>query len=92
MEKPKKLRGRPTRPPRPGQRRVTLGLRVSADLKRRLEKDAARAGRSLSQEAEFRLELSYDRRELIEMAMEEWRKSEVSEAEKWQKTNKEGDR
>jgi hypothetical protein len=66
-------------------RRVTLGLRVSADLKRKLEQDAERAGRTLSAEAEFRLEQSYDRRALIDMAIEEWRKSEVSVAEDWLK-------
>jgi len=44
---------------------VTLGLRVSADMKRKLEKDAVKNGRSLSQEAEFRLERSYDRDEIF---------------------------
>jgi hypothetical protein len=45
---------------------VTLGLRVTADMKRKLEKDAVKAGRSLSQEAEMRLELSYDRQWIME--------------------------
>jgi TraY domain len=57
--------GRPTRPPKPGER-VTMGLRVSAEMKRRLEKDAVKAGRSLSQEAEIRLEQSYDRQWILE--------------------------
>jgi hypothetical protein len=64
MHKAKKRVGRPTRPPRPGER-VTLGLRVSADMKRKLERDAVKNGRSLSQEAEFRLERSYDRDEIF---------------------------
>jgi len=46
--------------------RVTLGLRVSAGLKVKLEKDAIKAGRSLSQEAELRLEQSYDREWILE--------------------------
>jgi hypothetical protein len=69
--------GRPTRPPRSGER-VTLGLRVTADLKRKLEKDAGKSGRSLSQEAEIRLEQSYDREwiaKLVQaMVMEAWSK------------------
>jgi hypothetical protein len=64
VQKAKKRVGRPTRPPRPGER-VTLGLRVSAEMKRKLEKDAIKNGRSLSQEAEFRLERSYDRDEIF---------------------------
>jgi len=64
MQNAKRRVGRPTRPPRPGER-VTLGLRVSADMKRKLEKDAVKNGRSLSQEAEFRLERSYDRDEIF---------------------------
>jgi hypothetical protein len=43
-----------------------MGLRVSAEMKRRLEKDAVKAGRSLSQEAEIRLEQSYDRQWILE--------------------------
>jgi hypothetical protein len=64
MDKPKKRIGRPTRPPKPGER-VTLGLRVTAELKNRIEGAANEKGRSLSQEAEFRLERSFDREELL---------------------------
>lgn len=78
MQKSKKRVGRPTRPPRPGER-VTLGLRVTADLKRKLEKDAVKAGRSLSQEAEIRLERSYDREEVAKLlsakVIEQWLKA-----------------
>ena len=48
----------------PGKR-VSLGLKVTSDIKKRLD-DAARAsGRTQSQEAEARLERSFDRQELL---------------------------
>jgi hypothetical protein len=49
--------GRPTKPPVEGER-VSLGLRVTADIKRRLEAAAIKKGRSISQEAELRIEQS----------------------------------
>jgi hypothetical protein len=55
--------GRPTKPPKPGER-VTLGLRVTPEIKNKLEKAAMEKGRSLSQEAEFRLERSFEREAL----------------------------
>ena len=76
MKQPPRV-GRPMRSPRPGER-VTLGLRVPAALKRKLEKDALKNGRSLSQEAELRLEQSYDRewvaKFLSSQVVEAWRK------------------
>jgi hypothetical protein len=51
-----KKRGRPTKAPVAGER-IPLSLRVTADLKRKLE--AAADGRSLSQEAEFRINQSF---------------------------------
>ena len=51
--------GRPTKKPKPGER-VPLGLRVTPEMKKRLEKAAIRNGRSISQEAELRLERSLD--------------------------------
>jgi TraY domain-containing protein len=51
--------GRPTKAPTPGERNH-LGLRVTAELKQRLEQAAERAGRSLSQDVEMRLERSFD--------------------------------
>src|SRR5262245_29627182 len=51
-------RGRPLKAPTPGQR-VGLSLRITPETKARLEKAANRSGRSLSQEAELRLELSF---------------------------------
>jgi hypothetical protein len=51
--------GRPTKRPRPGDR-VKLGLRVTAQTKLRLDAAAEKNGRSQSQEAEFRLDASFD--------------------------------
>lgn len=56
--------GRPKREPSPGER-VHLGFRVTTDLKRRMELAAQRNGRSISQEAEFRVEHSFDRDDLL---------------------------
>jgi uncharacterized protein (DUF1778 family) len=53
----KKRMGRPPKPPVAGQR-VPLGLRVSRKLKEALGAAAETSGRSLSQEAELRLENS----------------------------------
>jgi hypothetical protein len=52
-------RGRPTKAPKAGER-VPLGLRVTADTKRNLDAAAKHSGRSQSQEAEFRLDLSFE--------------------------------
>lgn len=67
MTKAKPKRGgRPkTRQPRPGER-VHLGLRVSPELKRRLERAAEQSTRSLSQEVEFRLEQSFQSERFLE--------------------------
>ena len=61
MVKPAKTKriGRPTKRPKPGER-VPLGLRVTPEMKKRLEKAAIRNGRSISQEVELRLERSLD--------------------------------
>jgi hypothetical protein len=56
----KNLGGRPKREPDPGER-VKLGLRVTAEVKRKLDAAADANGRSQSQEAEFRLEQSFER-------------------------------
>ncbi len=53
-----KRRGRP--PLRPGKtKRASFTTRLTADLKQRLERDAAAEGRSLSEEIESRLERSF---------------------------------
>lgn len=54
-----KRRGRPTKPPAAGDARASLGLRVTAKLKRDLDEAARASGRSQSQEAELRLERSF---------------------------------
>jgi hypothetical protein len=48
---------------------VPLGLRVTPEMKRRLDDAAKRSGRSQSQEAEFRLERSFDRTDLLPEAL-----------------------
>jgi hypothetical protein len=63
----KKRIGRPTKPPKEGER-VSLGLRVTAAVKRSLEAAAIKNGRSISQEAELRLEHSLDMRRHLVMA------------------------
>jgi hypothetical protein len=60
MEEVKRGRGRPT----VGER-IPLGLRVTPELKQRLDAAAELSGRSQSQEAEFRLEHSFDREDLL---------------------------
>jgi hypothetical protein len=57
-EQPPRI-GRPFAPVKDGER-VTLGVRVSADMKRKLEEEANKTGRSLSQEAELRVQQSFD--------------------------------
>ncbi len=54
---PKRL-GRPKRKPTPGTR-ASLGLRVTAETKQRLDDAAEQSGRSQSQEAELRLERTF---------------------------------
>ena len=55
MAERKKRIGRPTKPGTAGQRNP-LGLRVTAETKRKLEAAALKSGRSQSQEAEFLIE------------------------------------
>jgi hypothetical protein len=62
----KRKKGRPRAvAPKSGER-VPLGLRVTANLKRNLDRAAERSGRSQSQEAEMRLERSFERDSQIE--------------------------
>jgi hypothetical protein len=60
--------GRPRQEPEPGER-VQLSFRVTPELKRRLDAAATESGRSQSQEAEFRLERSFDRQDLLPQVM-----------------------
>lgn len=68
MPEKAKRRGRPTKPPVAGER-VPLSLRVTADAKQRLEASAEQNGRSLSQEAEVRLEQSFRDDDLLPQLM-----------------------
>jgi hypothetical protein len=52
------------RNPAPGER-FQIGIRVTSELKRRLDEAAERSGRSQSQEVELRLERSFDREDLL---------------------------
>ena len=56
--------GRPAREPGPAER-VQLSFRITPELKRRLRKLGEQTGRSQSQEAEFRIEWSFDRSDLL---------------------------
>lgn len=57
-------RGRPTKAAPPGAK-ASLGLKVTASLKTRLEAAAEASGRTQSQEAEYRLERSFERQDLL---------------------------
>jgi TraY domain len=62
--------GRPRRrAPVPGER-VSLGLRVTPEMKARLDAEARRSGRSQSQEAELRLEQSFRNDNYADQAMD----------------------
>jgi hypothetical protein len=60
----RKIGAPPKRDPEPGER-FQIGVRVTPDLKRRLDAAAEDSGRSQSQEAELRLERSFDREDLL---------------------------
>jgi hypothetical protein len=65
-----KTRGRPRRrQPKPGER-VSLGLRVTSRLKALLDQAAKDSGRSQSQEAEFRIELSFRDQDVLLEALQ----------------------
>ena len=55
-----KRRGRPFVAATPGER-TALSLRVTAETKQKLEAVALETGRSISQEAEIRIEQSFER-------------------------------
>jgi hypothetical protein len=60
---------------------VPLGLRVTAEAKRKLEEAAIKSGRSISQEAELRIERSFDDDRLAEIA--EGLKTFQVEVQRW---------
>jgi hypothetical protein len=61
---PRIRKGRPTKDPVPGQK-MSLGLKVTAEVKWRLDRAARKSGRTQSQEAEMRIERSFDREALL---------------------------
>jgi hypothetical protein len=61
--------GRPTTAAKEGEK-ATLGIRASASLKGRLQEAAEVNGRSLSQEAEIRLEQSFKNADYLDQAMD----------------------
>ncbi len=61
--KPRRM-GRPLKEPEPGKR-VSLGLKVTADIKRRIDGAAREKGRTQSQEAEFRLQQSFSEEDAL---------------------------
>lgn len=64
-----KRRGRPLNKAKPGTR-VSLGLKVTATTKKRIDEAAIESGRTQSQEAELRLEQSFRDQELMFSALE----------------------
>jgi hypothetical protein len=61
--------GRPKKPAKPGTR-TQIGIRVGADIKRLLDDAMSRSGRTQSQEAELRLEISFRSEQLPEHVLE----------------------
>jgi predicted transcriptional regulator len=61
-------RGRPVKPPLPGTKSA-LGLRVSPEIKGRLDEAAGVAGRTQSQEAELRIETSFRLEDQLDQAL-----------------------
>ena len=68
MASAKKRTGRPAKKPKPGSR-VSLGLKVTAQMKELLDAQAKLSGRTQSQEAEFRLEQTFWQEELLPRAL-----------------------
>jgi len=67
-----KTSGRPGRKPRPANQgqRVSLGLKVTPEIKNQLDAEAKRNGRTQSQEAEARLENSFRNERVLDEAIE----------------------
>jgi TraY domain len=59
MVTPAKI-GRPIRPVSDDEGMTTFNVRITADLRRKIEASANKSGRSLSREAEIRLQQSFD--------------------------------
>jgi hypothetical protein len=57
-EREEKRLGRPLKPPTPGKR-VSLGLKVTAEVKQKIDEEARKTGRTQSQQAELLLERAF---------------------------------
>jgi hypothetical protein len=71
--------GRPLKQVKASDKRVSLGLRVTPQLKRQLARDAEKTGRSLSQTAELKIEQAYDREWVARLVMAMVRKDREEE-------------
>jgi hypothetical protein len=58
QERNEKRLGRPLKAPTPGKR-VALGLKVTSEIKQRLDEEARKSGRTQSQQAELMIERSF---------------------------------
>src|SRR5438874_8943333 len=67
--RPRGLAGRSSTPAKEGEK-ATLGIRASASLKRALDLHAKENGRSLSAEAELRLERSFEHQRLFDEVLD----------------------
>jgi TraY domain-containing protein len=75
-------RGRPPMPQTEGKRAV-IALRVTAEMKRSLQEAADKSGRSLSQEAELRLERSFDAERGVEAFRADFREAFKAHLKEW---------
>jgi hypothetical protein len=74
--------GRPTAPAKQGEK-TTLSLRVTPEMKRRLDDAATSSGRNLSQETEIRLEFSFRDEGMLREALVLAYGSEIAEFLFW---------
>ena len=65
----KNRRGRPTKQPKPGKR-ASLELKLTAQIRQRLDRASQQSGRTQIQEAELRLERSFERQSLFTEVLE----------------------
>ena len=55
-------------------KRYPLNMRTTKELREKLERAAAKSGRSLVGEVEYRLERSFDRDEVVKLVSKTWLK------------------
>jgi hypothetical protein len=64
QERKEKRLGRPVKAPTPGKR-VSLGLKVTAEIKQRIDEEARKSGRTQSQQAELMIERGFEQEQQI---------------------------